>query len=268
MYQINHDYHIHTHLSTCSNHPEQTVENLIKYAERNGFSELCITDHFWDSNVSGASDWYQPQDYAHIAKNLPLPQNGCVKCYFGCETELDKHMTLGISEKMMDKFDFIIIPTTHLHMDGFTVERGKTSVKERAEIYVERLDKLLDKDLPFEKVGIAHLTSRLVSYNRATDFEEHLCIFEAVGESTYRELFSKLAKRGAGVEINYVKEKYTEEQLDRLFRPYEIAKEEGCKFYFGSDAHVPQTLDLVYSRFEYAVNKLKLQEKDRFRFHK
>ncbi len=263
-FQIDHDYHLHSRLSRCSRDEEQTPEALLRYAERNGFSEICLTDHFWDERVPGASAWYSTQDYPHISQSLPLPKSDSIRFRFGCEIDMDKHMTVGISDRLLDTFSFIIIPTTHLHMTGFTIDEHLTSVEERAAVYVERLDKLLDKDLPFEKIGIAHLTTGLIAYNRKTDFGEHIRIIDAISDQTYEELFRKVLKRGAGVELNFHPAKYTEEELPHILRPYRIAKSVGCKFYLGSDAHHPSELEMAPIRFEAMVNHLDLQESDRF----
>ncbi len=265
-FKIDHDYHIHSYLSSCSEDPTQTTQALLEYAKKNDLSEICVTDHFWDETVPGASEWYKPQNFAHVSEALPLPQCESVKFLFGCETEIDKYMTLGISEKAMEKFDFIIIPTTHLHMTGFTIDSEKTSVEERADIYADRLDKLLDMDLPFHKIGIAHPTCILMSYNFLTDFEEHLRILECVGDKTLFELYSKLAKKGAGFELNIDPAKYSPEQRKRILNPYKIAKQAGCKFYLGSDAHKARELINARRRFEMILDLLELTEADRFRF--
>ena len=160
-YIVDHDLHIHSQLSSCSNDPEQTVEALLRYAEDNGLSTICITDHFWDEKVPGASNWYKPQNMEHIRKALPLPQSDKVKFLFGCETDQDRYLTVGVAPETYDEFDFIIIPTTHLHMNGFTC-RGDERVEERAKLYIDRFDAVLNMDLPFEKVGIAHLTCGLM----------------------------------------------------------------------------------------------------------
>ncbi|MBP3370026.1 MAG: PHP domain-containing protein [Clostridia bacterium] len=55
-YAIDHDYHIHSMLSSCSNDPEQSTERILQYAKENGLKKICITDHFWDERVDGASD--------------------------------------------------------------------------------------------------------------------------------------------------------------------------------------------------------------------
>ena len=76
-YQIDHDYHIHTRLSTCSRDETQTVEALLAYAKKNGLKKLCVTDHFWDETVPCQfrnNGWYEKQNFAHVCQNKPLPQ--------------------------------------------------------------------------------------------------------------------------------------------------------------------------------------------------
>ena len=89
---IDHDLHIHTELSSCSRDPDQNAAFLLKYAKTNGLTTICVTDHFWDETVPGASNWYMPQNYAHICalkKELP-PSDSSLKILFGCECECDK----------------------------------------------------------------------------------------------------------------------------------------------------------------------------------
>ena len=88
-YRVDNDLHIHTHLSSCSADPEQNTDRLLKYAAENRLSAICVTDHFWDSGVPGASEWYAPQNYEHIARSKPLPTADGVRFLFGCETDLD-----------------------------------------------------------------------------------------------------------------------------------------------------------------------------------
>lgn len=262
-FRIDHDYHIHSKLSSCSGDHKQNAERILQYAIDNGFNEICITDHFWDSEkVPCTIQWYERQDLKHVSEILPLPQADGVKFRFGCETELDSNLTLGISHESYDKFDFIIIPTTHLHMPGFG---DKTSIEDRAKIYVERLDAVLDMDLPFHKVGIAHLTCPLMAAHRKEDPMEHVKIIDAISDEELTRVFTKLAQRGAGFELNTDFARYTEPQfLEGALRPFRIGKACGCKFYLGSDAHHPEGLDDAMRRFEQIVTLLDLKESDRF----
>ena len=134
-FTYDHDLHIHSQISSCSQHPEQTAENILAYAKKNGLKTLCLTDHYWDERVEGPSSWYAPQNTAHIKNALPLPKADGIRFLFGCETEMRADMTLGISRERFDEFDFVIIPTTHMHMKEFTVPEeaaGKPEALARA----------------------------------------------------------------------------------------------------------------------------------------
>ena len=257
-YVFDHDLHIHSGLSLCSGNPEQSPERILSYAKANKLSTICLTDHYWDDDVPGPSDWYRIQNYAHIAQALPLPQAENVRFLFGCETELRADLTVGVSEKGFDKFDFVIIPTTHMHMNGFTV-RGDEDAKERAELYVSRLDGVLDQNLPFHKIGIAHLTCGLM-YDKDPD-----SVMNLVSDEALSRLFRKAVDRGVGIELNFDALDLTGERMDTVLRPYRIAKAEGCKFYFGSDAHQPEELDREKQTAERIIDLLGLEESDKFR---
>lgn len=266
-FQINHDYHIHSGLSSCSSDPEQTGENILKAVQKHGIKELCLTDHFWDSDVEGASNWYKPQNYEHIASALPLPQGEDTRFYFGCETDMDRNFKLGIAPDKYDKFDFIIVPTTHLHM-SIAIDKDKVpsdDIKTRSEIYVERFGALLDMDLPFEKVGVAHLTCPLIAKG---EWAWHIEVINRISDSSFNELFTRAAKVGIGIEINLPFDKYAPDELDEIMRPYVIAKKCGCKFYIGSDAHHIESFEDVYSSRKNAVKYLGLTEDDRFRIER
>lgn len=259
-YVIDHDYHIHSKLSECSNHPEQTTENILKYAKRNNLKSICLTDHFWDEKVAGASEWYTPQNFGHICKALPLPKDNEVEFLFGCECEFDKYFNLSVSKERLDKFDFIIIPTTHLHMKGFTLNENCT-IEDRAELWSVRFEKLLEYDLPWHKIGIAHLAcDALASSTR----EEYIRLLNMIPSDKMQNLFSKAAKLGVGIEINRADMKFTAEEEDAVLRMFRIAKECGCKFYLGSDSHNPKGFNETIDLFNRGIDRLELTEEDKF----
>ncbi len=267
-FQIDHDLHIHSKISHCSSDPEQTTERILKYAEDNNLKHICLTDHHWADDAGYASEWfYNTQNYAHIAQMLPLPQsqNENIKFHFGCEIEMDKDLRVGITEKSAEMFEFIIIPTTHLHFVNFTIDPKDFALERRAELYIERINALADKTfLPFHKIGLAHPTCSLIAPG---DFENHLTVLDMISDADYREAYSRIAKVGAGFELNFIPAKYNETDLERVLRPYRIAKEVGCKFYMGSDAHNPKGddgLENAMSRFTAIVDLLDLQESDKF----
>ena len=262
-YISDHDYHLHSYLSSCSNDPEQTTDAMVAYAKANGIKRLCLTDHFWDEQVPGASGWYASQNFAHVTKALPLPKDPEVEFYFGCETEMDAKLQIGISRSRFDDFDFVIIPTTHLHMGAFTVPPDIVTVSDRAYWFAARLKALLQMDLPFHKVGLAHLTCPLIYQDQ---WEYHLQVLDAVPDAEFREMFAKAAEAGIGIELNFPVFSYSEGDLERVLRPYRLAKEQGCKFYFGSDAHHPKGLAKARANFDAISRLLALEKEDIFDF--
>lgn len=60
----------------------------------------------------------------------------------------------------------------------------------------------------------------------------------------------------------------SEEEKSIIMKPYFIAKDCGCKFYLGSDAHRVDALLDAKENFENVVTLLGLEEKDKFPFVK
>lgn len=260
-FKIDHDLHIHTYLSSCSKDPEQNKEFILSYAKKKGFGTVAITDHFWDKDAGEPWGFYCPQDYDHIREILPLPKDPEVRFLFGCEGEINKDMVLGISRDKLDSFDFIVIPTTHMHMKGFTISEEEFLVPEAcARLWVERLEALLNMDLPFHKVGIAHLSCALLNKKSKDDY---LYTLSLIKSEDMERLFKKAAELGVGIEINLGDMEYSEGHEDRVLRMYKIAKACGCKFYLGSDAHHPSEFGNPEYHFGRAIDYLGLTEEDK-----
>ncbi len=260
-YIFDNDLHIHSSVSLCSKDPEQTPKRMLQYAKEYGLKTICIADHFWDKTVPGANEGYIIQNYDHIAVQKPLPQMEGIRFLFGCETELKHDLTLGIAKENYDLFDFIVIPTTHFHMEGFTLTRDElATIKTRAKAWIKHFEAVLDMDLPFHKVGIAHLTCGLI-YKKDKNY---LKVINAIPDQEMYRLFTKAAKVGVGIELNADDMKFTDQEADIILRPYSIAKKCGCKFYCGSDAHHPKALDDAKAIYERVIDYLQLTEDDKF----
>ena len=77
-------------------------------------------------------------------------------------------------------------------------------------------------------------------------------------------LFKQAAKVGVGVELNYCDFIFTAEEQERIMRMFRIAKECGCKFYYGSDEHVFGSRKGEKEMLEKVVGLLGLKEEDKF----
>ena len=149
-----------------------------------------------------------------------------------------------------------------MHMKFAVAEADRESNKRRAELWVERLDAVLSReDLPFHKVGIAHLACGLINKRSREDLFE---ILNMIPDSEMERLFSKAAKVGCGIELNKSDMSYADGDEDIILRPFRIAKSCGCKFYLGSDAHHPHHFDRAKVVFERAIDRLNLTENDKF----
>jgi histidinol phosphatase-like PHP family hydrolase len=92
----------------------------------------------------------------------------------------------------------------------------------------------------------------------------HLTV-EKIPESEMIRLFKEAARVGMGIEINASDMAWASKNPEILMKPFTVAKECGCKFYLGSDAHHPKDFENVKAAFEWAINYLKLEESDKFK---
>lgn len=260
-YIYDNDLHIHSGLSLCSGDEQQTPERILAYAKENNLKIVCLTDHYWDETVPGASKWYSTQDTAWIAKSKPLPQCDGIRFLYGCETDMDRFFTVGVAKEHFDRFDFVVIPTTHLHMMGFTITEEEDTPERRAALWIKRLDALLSMDLPFHKIGIAHLACPLVAHR---DWEQLRKVFSLLPQEELVRLFTNAAALGVGIELNSGDFGFSDGDADTVLRIFRTAKACGCKFYLASDAHHPDGLDNAKERFERAITLLELEETDKF----
>ena len=263
-YRIDHDFHIHTHLSICSGDPGQTPEAILDHAKSAGWNTICLTDHYWDRTVpcnTVVNWWYEKQNYDYIARSLPLPQETGIRFLFGCEADLDSDNRIGVPPSRWDDFGFMILSTTHFnHMTGPKWE--DRSVDALAAHWADRLETVLEADLPFRKMGIAHLACRLINQTSRGAYLETL---DRISSETMERLFVKAAERGIGIELNSNDMSFAESEADTVLRMFRIAKACGCRFYLGGDAHDRQKLKQNHEIFERAVRLLDLKESDKFR---
>ncbi|MEG0766615.1 MAG: PHP domain-containing protein [Clostridia bacterium] len=259
MFSCGHDLHCHSLLSSCCEDARMTASAIVSHAATSGYDTVCITDHLWDNDVVGASDWYAPQDIAHVRQSLPLPAPEGVRVLFGCETEYCGGQKLALARPHFDLFDFVVIPVNHMHMRGLVRPMEVDTEEKMAVLFVERLESLLQLDLPFRKIGVAHLTCSLTF--REGDIKK---VFRAMDKTRLHRVFHTLAERGTGIELNAYDFLAWETDPDTYLRLYRIAKEEGCTFYCASDAHDIEALDNVAAVLPAVACALSLRDADQY----
>lgn len=262
-YRIDHDFHIHTYLSPCEPDPRQNARGILQYAKENGLHTVCITDHYWDKAVPCLfSSWYPKQDFDLISQIKPLPREDGVRFLFGCEGEQGRDCEISVPPQRYDDFDLFLIPTTHLHMRCTAAPEDKDTNEKRAGLWVTRLEGLLTQDLPFRKMGIAHFACTLLNTESRASY---LDVLEKIPTEEMERLFALAAQKGCGIELNLSDMSYADSEADTVLRMFRIAKNHGCKFYLGSDAHTPEGFRNMRDIFSRAIRDLGLEESDKFR---
>ncbi len=251
-YLVDHDLHNHSHVSPCSRDPRQTKEAILAYALTNGYSLVGLTDHLWPDTRDII--WPHMQE---------IPQSSRCRFLKGAEVDMDMNGDLLLYDDELKYIDYFILALTHVHLVGCVTDPQKAplSVEDTAAYIKERLKRAFSMNLPFERVGLAHIT--WIPQPAGHDVTECLSLFS---DWEWEEIFSKVAALGMGVELNFDPKDYSSEQLPLILKPYQIAKKIGCKFYCGGDAHKPEDFCSKRNRFESIVDLLTLTEDDKWAY--
>ena len=268
-YIIDHDFHIHSGGSMCSGDPNQTPDRILQYAVDEGFAAVTLTDHFWDETVpmpkgGWGPDFYTSQNYPHISKNLPLPTHEGVRFLFGAEVDMTLDGTVGISVERLATMDFALISISHFHCTDFTIRAEDAATPQgRAQVLLDKLELLLTYDLPWHKIGLAHLTGPKLGCG---DPDFHCEVLRLLKGDRLTALFKKAAQLGVAIELNTGTFRYGNEAEEQAVVDfYAHAKECGCKFCFGSDAHTADGFTYHRERGQRMADSLGLTEADIFR---
>ena len=257
--KIQHDFHIHTELSLCANETA-TVDNYLEIAKNIGLKKMGFSNHFWDDGIEGASDWYKRQNYQHLLQLKPELEKAAgsdIQLYFGCETEYDPfHHGVAITEETAEKFDYILVPNSHT--SAMMPKDCYMLYQKHVEFMIQAYEEIIDSNVsryitamahPFEAVGCPYDNSILI---------------DMISDDMYKRLFEKTANKGIAFEINVgsMRNKTTDEIATcSQIRMFKIAKECGCKFIFGSDAHTNEDHS-SYSNADMVAELLDLKERD------
>jgi histidinol phosphatase-like PHP family hydrolase len=265
-YQIDHDLHIHTCLSRCAEDLHQRPDRILEYGLENGLHTLCITDHFWDENVpgvkfgmeGGAYNGYATQTCAHIKLALPLPQHEGVRYLFGCETEYDpcRH-GVAISEEVAERMDFILVPNSHTHM---------VMPKDLYEPYEKHANYMVNAYREIIESPVSrYITSMAHPFEAVCCPYDNRILIKLIPDDEYRRLFDRTAEKGIAYEINvscWLKKTHAEIEADPVLHLFRLAKECGCRFTFGSDAHSHTAHDVYMDQTSFIADLLSLKEDD------
>lgn len=114
-----HDVHTHNVFSHCCTDRTASTEAYIAKEIQLGNRVFGLSNHIWDESIKGCSYWYRHQtiSLAEEAKAALKKERDGIRCLFGAESEyygcFDR---VGMSVEGAKRFDYLLIPHSHLHM--------------------------------------------------------------------------------------------------------------------------------------------------------
>ena len=236
-----HDMHIHTLWSGDASE-KAAVAGYVAAGRELGLQKMGFAEHFWDDRVEGAFPFYRPQTFAKVSQTREeIRQLGdCgIQLLFGCEVEYDPvRRAPALTPQVAEQFDFVIVPNSHSHE---TMPKEYYAQKQKHKDFIlEAFNDIINCDVSAYVCGIAHPFSLVRCPYPCDD------LIGLVSDDVFKDLFARTAEKGIALELNVSCFMSGLRQLglemDRvgdcqLMRMLRIAKEEGCKFFFGTDAH-------------------------------
>ena len=260
------DTHLHTPLSKCCFDQQETIENVASLLAGRGYRLLAVTDHVWGHPTVAPNEWYarhpeqgtlEQADYIHThASEFPLT------VLASCEADMKAPGIYGITDAMREKLDVIMLSTDHFQLRDF--------VEQPSEVTPDNLAKLMMK---FFRAAVKESGAQIFSHPLFTSSygEYYDRTMDCIGDAELLDALGEAAAKGIALEINAMllygcvsKDTFKWETLLRVFS---LAKQAGCKFTFGSDAHKMEHFNYDYLSAKMA-DEAGITEQDIFDFSK
>ena len=189
------DFHIHTDISFDG---RMTPEAALRYAEKNGLSEICFTDHYDHNSKKELEHFlFDIEDYKRAYEHLSSPTAKIRKgVEFGL-TDWNVHELRALAESY--PFDFVI-GSVHYVREGVDVYfkeywEGKTPEKAARTYLLQTLDCVRLHD-GFDVLGHINYLSKSPANptHKPIAYKDHADIVD--------EIFKTLIQKGIGIEVN------------------------------------------------------------------
>lgn len=256
------DLHVHTNKSLCA--PRDTVPSTyIPHCTEEGIQLIGITDHVYPEDM--LAEYGYPLDH-RVNRLLELrtvlseaeAQSG-IRFLLGCE--IDYFDCVGhpyILPEESQGFDYVLLAASHIlnYPQMYTAyDLASPSVLRR--LTIERFVAACGLDYPVP-MGICHPLYPICSPYQAE-------IIDGISDETLKELFCMAAEKKISIEIHSCLYRndtpHNEFGLsDHYLRILAAAKDAGCKFHMGSDAHAAPAFIGSHAKLRKAAELLGLTE--------
>ncbi|MBQ2780522.1 MAG: hypothetical protein IJF42_03065 [Clostridia bacterium] len=254
------DLHTHTNRSLCA--PQSTtVASYLPHCAAEGIRTLGISNHIYKPSVLNCQ---HPENIAYalaVREEIEtLRSQTDVNLLLGCEVEIFYGQEPGIQKEEAAAFDYVLIAASHIfnfaheyaHIDLSTPEKARNMLLNRFIYACE-----VDFDAP---VGICHPL-----YPLCAPWEQE--IVDGITYSQLKDCFTLAAERERSIEIHACLYRNGTQLNDEGLSPsylrlLSVAKECGCKFHFGADAHTPGAFVGYHAKLERAAEIIGITKDD------
>ena len=256
------DLHVHTNLSLCA--PKTTtVASYLPHCSREGIEKLGISNHLYAANKEGIEGRSYLEHNLLVREELAkLAGQTDVRFLLGCECEVIWGRAPGLLPEEAPLYDYVLFASSHLfnipHLYR-NIDLDVSNAEKTRKVMLEQFIRTCKAEYPVP-MGICHPL-----YPICCPWEQ-----EVVDGMTYaqlRDCFSLAAERQVSIEIHACLYR-NGTQLDgeglspSYLRMLAIAKECGCKFHFGADAHAPDAFIGKHRLLERAARRIGLTKDD------
>jgi len=258
----NGDLHIHTNLSFCS-HPEIVPSVYLPYCEAEKLTVLGFSNHAYydellgDGTVKGAGLARELQ----IKKQLEETQKTTnIKLLMGAEVETVVGREPSIRPEEAYPFDYILLAASHILNLPYAYDLKEFSNPDKLRaLTINQFFHACELKYPVP-TAICHPL-----YPICSKAEQE--IVDGISDKQLEECFTCAKENNKGIEIHaclYRRgTKLNEDGISPSYLRYlTIAKECGCKFHFGGDAHMPSNFVGIHEKLRRAALSVGITEND------
>lgn len=252
------DMHIHTFASVCCSNDTHIPENIIPLLAQKGYKKIGFVDHLWDSKDVPPSNFYVTQDGK---KHLELykfihSREWEIEVLVGCEADMKAPGVFGITHELKEKLDYVAMATDHFHMRSFVEQPSEQTPRALGKHMLTFFISAAESGLPDILVHPFYPYGYIDLYDEA---------MSSMSDAELIDAFSIAASKNIAIELNKCcLPKSTPERsfsIETSFRIFTLAKQAGCKFTFGSDAHSLETF-VVLDQLQSFARSLNITKQD------
>lgn len=235
---LQHDIHMHTNLSLCAPR-ETTMATYLSLCEEEKISLLGFSDHlYYDHHLErrGITGETGLERVLKIREEMErMKDKTPVRMLLGCEVENFFGQPESLLPGEAGVFDYVLIAASHIMNHTKEYEKFDLTTPDKLrKMVMEQFVRACELEYPVP-AGICHPLYPIVS-----PWEQE--VVDGMTNAQLEECFKLAASKGKSIEIHACLYR-NGTRLDKeglspsYLRLLCIAKECGCKFHFGSDAH-------------------------------